>query len=83
MFKHAIYRWSLIIILIGDVTIRTSSQAKGTNSTSFLTHARNEVELVPLACEDAIRMETLIFIIKAIFAILIAIKSVFEIPLLA
>ena len=31
-----------------------SSQAKGTNSTSFLTHARvrNEVELVPLACED-------------------------------
>ena len=26
-----------------------SSQAKGTNSTSFLTH---EVELVPLACED-------------------------------
>ena len=30
----------------------TSSQAKGTNSTSFLTHVRNEVELVPLACED-------------------------------
>ena len=35
----------------------TSSQAKGTNSTSFLTHkerkeGRNEVELVPLACED-------------------------------
>ena len=30
-----------------------SSQAKGTNSTSFLTHIRNEVELVPLACEDA------------------------------
>ena len=28
----------------------SSSQAKGTNSTSFLT--RNEVELVPLACED-------------------------------
>ena len=30
----------------------SSSQAKGTNSTSFLTHVRNEVELVPLACED-------------------------------
>ena len=31
-----------------------SSQAKGTNSTSFLAHVcvRNEVELVPLACED-------------------------------
>ena len=29
-----------------------SSQAKGTNSTSFLTCVRNEVELVPLACED-------------------------------
>ena len=28
---------------------KSSSQAKGTNSTSFLTH---EVELVPLACED-------------------------------
>ena len=28
----------------------SSSQAKGTNSTSFLT--RNEVELVPLACQD-------------------------------
>ena len=27
----------------------TSSQAKGTNSTSFLTCVRNEVELVPLA----------------------------------
>ena len=31
----------------------SSSQAKGTNSTSFLTCVRNEVELVPLACEDA------------------------------
>ena len=29
-----------------------SSQAKGTKSTSFLTHVRNEVDLVPLACED-------------------------------
>ena len=29
-----------------------SSQAKGTNSISFLTCVRNEVELVPLACED-------------------------------
>ena len=32
--------------------LSASSQAKGTNSTSFLTHVRNEVELVPLACED-------------------------------
>ena len=30
-----------------------SSQAKGTKSTSFLTCVRNEVDLVPLACEDA------------------------------
>ena len=30
----------------------SSSQAKGTKSTSFLTHVRNEVDLVPLACED-------------------------------
>ena len=30
-------------------SVLTSSQAKGTNSTLFL---RNEVELVPLACED-------------------------------
>ena len=33
-------------------TRSTSSQAKGTNSTLFLTCVRNEVELVPLACED-------------------------------
>ena len=31
----------------------SSSQTKGTNSTSFLTYVRNEVDLVPLACEDA------------------------------
>ena len=31
----------------------SSSQTKSTNSTSFLTCVRNEVELVPLACEDA------------------------------
>ena len=31
---------------------RASSQAKGTKSTSFLTHVWNEVDLVPLACED-------------------------------
>ena len=33
----------------------SSSQAKGTKSTSFLTHscAKNEVYQVPLACEDA------------------------------
>ena len=30
----------------------TSSQVKGTKSTSFLTCVRNEVDLVPLACED-------------------------------
>ena len=27
-------------------------QIKGTKSTSFLTHVRNEVDLIPLACED-------------------------------
>ena len=32
----------------------SSSQAKGTKSTSFLTQCvRNEVDLVPLNCEDA------------------------------
>ena len=36
----------------GVLVTRTSSQAKGTNSTSFLTH---KVELVPLACEDVTR----------------------------
>ena len=36
--------------------IGSSSQAKGTNSTSFLTHVRNKVELVPLACEDVDRV---------------------------
>ena len=30
----------------------SSSQAKGTKFTSFLAHVRNEVNLVPLACED-------------------------------
>ena len=30
-----------------------SSQAKGTKSTSFLTHVRNEVDLVPLVCDVA------------------------------
>ena len=29
-----------------------SSQAKGTQSTSFLTCVRNEVDLEPLACKD-------------------------------
>ena len=32
--------------------LNPSSQAKGTSSTPFLTCVRNEVELVPLACED-------------------------------
>ena len=31
-----------------------SLQAKGTNSTSFLTRVRNDVELVPFACEDVL-----------------------------
>ena len=35
--------------------LKPSSQAKGTNSTSFLTCVRNEVELVPLACEDVLK----------------------------
>ena len=55
-----------ILKSVRTLTIFPSSQAKGTNSTSFLTcvrnevelvplaHVRNEVELVPLACEDAI-----------------------------
>ena len=30
----------------------SSSQAKVSKSTSFLTHVRNEVDLEPLACED-------------------------------
>ena len=30
----------------------SSSQAKGTKSTSFLTHVRNEMDLVPLAWKD-------------------------------
>ena len=43
------------------VNVSTSSQAKGTNSTSFLTHVRDEVELVPLACEDDVSMTPCIF----------------------
>ena len=39
--------------IITGATEIASSQARGTNSTSFLTHVRNEVELGPLACEDA------------------------------
>ena len=31
----------------------SSSQAKGTKSSTFLTRVRNEVDLVPMACEDA------------------------------
>ena len=31
----------------------SSMQAKGTKSTSFRTQVRNDVDLVPLACEDA------------------------------
>ena len=36
-----------------------SSQAKGTKSTSFL-HVRNEVDLVPLACEDDVQSNQII-----------------------
>ena len=32
-----------------------ASQAKGTNSTLFLTYVMNKVELLPLACEDEVR----------------------------
>ena len=38
-------------------TQRASSQAKGIKSTSFHTCVRNEVDLVPLACEDAQRVK--------------------------
>ena len=34
--------------------VTASSQAKGTKFTSFLTHIRNEVDFVPLACEDGV-----------------------------
>ena len=49
-----------IVYFHANVHVHTSSQAKGTNSTSFLTHVscvRNEVELVPLACEDDVHIE--------------------------
>ena len=46
--------------------IPASSQAKGTKSTLFLMHeipycVRNTVDLVPLACEDAIPAKIVIF----------------------
>ena len=42
------------------------SKAKGTKSTSFLTQCvRNEVDLVPLACEDVPAQETLVCIAYA------------------
>ena len=34
--------------------VETSSQAKGTKSTSFHMCVRNEEDLVPLACEDVV-----------------------------
>ena len=37
---------------ISDSEAEAASQAKGTMSTSFHTHIWNEVDLVPLACED-------------------------------
>ena len=36
----------------GLKTVKSSSLAKGTKSTSFLTCVRNEVDLELLACED-------------------------------
>ena len=39
--------------------IKSSSQAKGTKSTSFLTCVRNEVDLVPLACEDGLKLTSM------------------------
>ena len=44
-------RAGCISLIVVHVLLSSSSQAKGTNSTSFL---RNEVELVPLACEDVL-----------------------------
>ena len=40
--------------------ILVSSQANGTKSTSILTHVRNEVDLVLLACEDGIRYPNIV-----------------------
>ena len=46
-----------ICVLIRFVMWYMSSlQAKGTKSTSFLTCVRNEVDLVPLACEDDVHV---------------------------
>ena len=39
---------------------RASSQAKGSESTLFLTYVRNKVDLEPLACEDGCKDRTLI-----------------------
>ena len=36
------------------IRLPASSQAEGTKSTSFLTHVRNEVDLVSLVCEDGL-----------------------------
>ena len=40
-----------------NVNVGVSLQAKGTKSTPFLTCVRNEVDLVPLACEDDVDEE--------------------------
>ena len=40
-----------------------SSQANGTKFTSFLTHVRNEVDFVPLACDDAGHTQTSLILI--------------------
>ena len=46
-----IYIADFLAQVLGSGTT-SSSQAKGTKSTSFLTRVRNEVDSVPLACED-------------------------------
>ena len=43
-----------ICIFVGTSTVGSFLQAKGTKSPSFLTCVRNEVDLVPMACEDAV-----------------------------
>ena len=48
----AAHRLDINKCLSNSYALTSSSQAKGTKSTSFLTHVSNEVDLVPLACED-------------------------------
>ena len=48
-------------------TVKSSSQAKGTKSTSFLTCVRNEVDLEALACEDDGKYVTRIMAAQVLF----------------